>query len=288
MGREVTVLKRGGYEWRGEETVGDAQDKPEAASQAGTGDPPGAASQASSATLPSQREGASWAVSQPISLKQSTFVARATQITEPRQRQAFLRALLEANPKLKTASHNAWAYRLRPPVNGPNIVREESFDDGETGCGDLILRIMREIGSVDTMVVMTRWFGGTLLGPDRWRLMRNCVTSALSERLRKTGADVALGGEAVWGLDLESMRTKAVVGGHGSGTQPHHVTGVVGMQIHRPEAARSYLLKSFLAAPATERRRLAVQGRQEDLKSPRCREGTEPRTSAGRHTDRTG
>ncbi len=155
---------------------------------------------------------------------------------------------MEANPKLKTATHNAWAYRIRPPVAGAPFVREESFDDGETGCGDLMLRIMREYNSVDTMVVLTRWFGGIMLGPDRWRLMRNCVTSALSERLRKTGAEVALGGEAVWGLDLEATRGKSHAGGYGSGIR-HHETTVVGMQIHRPEAARNYLLKSFATAP---------------------------------------
>ncbi|KAH8884668.1 hypothetical protein GQ53DRAFT_846106 [Thozetella sp. PMI_491] len=250
MGREVTVLKRGGYEWRGEETVGDEQtaNEDDVANQE-----PETVTQASSATLSSQvvQSSTSWAVSQPISLKDSTFIARAAIITEPGQRQSLFRVLLEQNPKLKTATHNAWAYRLRPSVGGPSRFREDSFDDGETGCGDLMLRIMRETDAVDTMVVLTRWFGGKLLGPDRWRLMRNCVTSALSERLRKTGAEIALGGEAVWGLDLEAMRSKTVVGGYGSGSQPHHITGVVGMQIHRPEGARNYLLKSFATAPQT-------------------------------------
>jgi hypothetical protein len=154
---------------------------------------------------------------------------------------------MEANPKLKGATHNAWAYRLRPPPAGSGRVREESFDDGETGCGDLMLRIMREVDAVDTLVVLTRWFGGILLGPDRWRLMRNCVSSALAERLRKTGAEVSLGGEAVWGLDLEGMRSRSSRGSHGGGTR-HHGAGVAGMQIHRPEAARDYLLKSFSSA----------------------------------------
>ena len=250
MGREVTVLRRSGYEWRGDEMIGEDNDAKEAPATTSESQATGS-TQASSATLPSQRPGANWSVSQPISLKKSTFVARAAQITESGERQALVRSLMKENPKLKTASHNAWAYRLRPPAGyGSNIVREESFDDGETGCGDLMLRIMRETGCVDTIVVMSRWFGGIMLGPDRWRLMRNCVTGALSERLRKTGTEVALGGDAVWGLDLEAMRSKTVAGGHG-GSSSHHVTGVVGMPIHRPEAARSYLLKSFVTAPQT-------------------------------------
>ena len=115
-----------------------------------------------------------------------------------------------------------------------------------------MLRVMREAGVVDTLVVLTRWFGGTLLGPDRWRLMRNCVAGVLAERLRKTGAEVSLGGEALWGLDLEAARAKATVGGYGSGMPAHQVTGIVGMPIHRPEAARNYLLRSFASAPTAE------------------------------------
>ena len=251
LGREVAVLKRGGYEWRGEETVGEGQ--------GGSGTPSQTEdttqSTSSTATLEPTPPKATWAVSQPISFKSSTFIARATHISDASQRRHLIQSLLAANPKLRTATHNAWAFRIHP-AEGPssffNRIREESFDDGETGCGDLMLRVMREVNAVDTLVVLTRWFGGVFLGPDRWRLMRNCVAGALSERLRLGGTEVALGGEALWGLDLEAARAKATVGGYGSGTKQHQTTGVVGMQIHRPEAARAYLLKSFASAPAPE------------------------------------
>jgi hypothetical protein len=260
------VLKRGGYDWRGEETVGEQAAEEEGVVKASSSlaeargeTEPQSQTQASSATAtfePTARS--TWAVSQPVSLKDSTFVARATHISDPSQRKILMQSLLDDVPSLKTATHNAWAFRLRPPATaGPNArVREESFDDGETGCGDLILRVMRESSTVDTLVVLTRWFGGTMLGPDRWRLMRKCVAGVLSERLRKTGAEVTLGGEALWGLDLEAARnnkTTATVGGYGSGTRAHQVTvtrGVMGgMHIHRPEAARGYLLRSFATGP---------------------------------------
>lgn len=246
MGRTIAVLKRSGYEWKGEEEVGDPETPIGAPASHDAGRPKAVAS-----TPTFEPTSASaWAASQSISLKSSTFIARVTHITDASQRQVLIRALFEANPDLETASHNAWAYRIRPPSGSTfTRAREESFDDGETGCGDLMLRIMREADAVDTLVVLTRWFGGILLGPDRWRLMRNCVTSALSERLRKTGAEVSLAGEAVWGLDLEGMRSKSTVGGYGSGAAPHE-TSVVGVTIHRPEAARSYILKSFASAPA--------------------------------------
>ncbi|KAK0640957.1 hypothetical protein B0T16DRAFT_393320 [Cercophora newfieldiana] len=224
LGRELAVLKRGGYEWRGDETIDENKPDTQTHTQ----------STSTTATLEAVPPKNSWAASQPVTLKSSTFIGRATHLADPNQRRHLIQSLLDANPNLKTATHNAWAYRVNTPGGR---IREESFDDGESGCGDLMLRVMRDAGAVDTLVVLTRWFGGIMLGPDRWRIMRNCVNNALSERLRRGGHEVTLGGEAVWGLDLEAARAKATT------------VGVVGMQIHRPESARAYLLKSFTTAP---------------------------------------
>lgn len=248
MGREVAVLKRGGYEWKGDEEVGEHQ-KPEsgavvsesaASSATETGVSQNAAPSASAGLVSK-----SWSASQPVTLKGSTFIVRATQITEPSQRQSAMQSLFSAIPSLQTATHNAWAYRVRVPTNlfSATTIREESFDDGESGCGDFLIKNMRETNAVDTLVVMTRWYGGIMLGPDRWRIMRNCLKDALAERLRVTGEQAALGGEAVWGLDLEAMRNKSGTAGNASSRS--YEAGVVGMPIHRPEAAKAYLLKSF-------------------------------------------
>lgn len=286
LGREVAVLKRSGYTWKGdeEEQEEDDKDKELAATEAAetntdVGDTAEAEAPAPSQNTPqvhsaqSQPAAGIWSTSQTISLKDSTFVARATTITDPGQRSGLLRSLMETHPRLLTATHNAWAYRVRSNYSDhANNIRQDSYDDGETGCGDLMLRVLHELGAVDTLVVLTRWFGGTMLGPDRWRLMRNCVTGVMAERLRRTGADVALGGEAAWGLDLEAMReqqeTAGTSGGSGSGQGNSNsaaarfkhgpssgLTSVVGMPIHRPEGARQYLMRSFLSAeesgPAT-------------------------------------
>lgn len=248
MGREVTVLKRGGYEWKGDEEVG-SNHKPESVT---TGDN----SAASSATITNASQNTtsetsvnpatrSWSASQPVTLKQSTFIVRSTHITKSSERQSAMQSLFTSIPSLQSASHNAWAYRIRVPTNlfGATTIKEESFDDGEGGCGDFLLKNMREIDAVDTLVVMTRWYGGIMLGPDRWRIMRNCLNDALAERLRVTGEQAAIGGEAVWGLDLEAMRNKS--GSTGSSSSRSYEAGVVGMPIHRPEAAKTYLYKSF-------------------------------------------
>lgn len=256
MGREIAVLKRGGYEWKGEEeeklqdTGSEGPTAPESTSSTlQAGDSPPSQQKAPPTSPPN-----TWSTSSSVSLKQSTFVARATTITDPSQRPKILKSLFDTHPHLRTATHNVWAYRIRPYESSTATsststrMREASHDDGETGAGDLLQRILREANAVDTLVVLTRWYGGVMLGPDRWRLMRNVATSALSERLRRTGFEARLGGEAVWGLDLEAMKkganapTAVAVGGSAGG----------GLVIHTPKAARGYLLRSFADAPEGE------------------------------------
>ncbi|KAF2971715.1 hypothetical protein GQX73_g1799 [Xylaria multiplex] len=246
MGREVTVLKRGGYEWKGEEEIGETRKQatdakaPSIAAETSCGDQDRDTDNNTTSHMVR-----AWSTSQPVTLKQSTFIVRATSLTEPSQRQSVLQSLFAAIPSLESATHNAWAYRVKVRTNlfNATTIKEESFDDGESGCGSFLLKNMQEMNAVDTLVVMTRWYGGIMLGPDRWRIMRNCLRDALSERLRITGEQVTLGGEAIWGLDLEAMKNKAST--TGSVSSRSYEAGVVGMPIHRPESAKAYLFKSF-------------------------------------------
>ncbi|KAI0827795.1 hypothetical protein F5Y06DRAFT_226974 [Hypoxylon sp. FL0890] len=248
MGREVAVLKRGGYEWKGDEEI-EGHRKSENDTAGNEDTPSNATVTGVSKNTTSETSAGpvarTWSASQPVTLKKSTFIVRATQITEPSQRQPTMQSIFAAIPSLQTATHNAWAYRVRVPTNlfGATTIKEESFDDGESGCGDFLLKNMRETNAIDTLVVMTRWYGGVMLGPDRWRIIRTCLKDALAERLRVTGEQAALGGEAVWGLDLEAMRNKS--GSTGSTSSRSYEAGVVGMPIHRPEAAKAYLFRSF-------------------------------------------
>ncbi|KAI0173449.1 hypothetical protein GGR52DRAFT_580093 [Hypoxylon sp. FL1284] len=248
MGREVTVMKRGGYEWKGDEEPEEQhkleEDPAKTMTAASSATETGVSTDVSSDT-PAQEPPRSWSASRPVTLKQSTFIVRATKITSPSQRQSIMQSLFAANPSLQDATHNAWAYRTKVATNlfNATTIKEESFDDGESGCGDFLLKNMRETNAVDTLVVMTRWYGGVMLGPDRWRIMRDCLKDALAERLRVTGEQATLGDEAIWGLDLEDMKNKS--GTAGSASSRSYEAGVVGMPIHRPEAAKAYLLRSF-------------------------------------------
>jgi hypothetical protein len=82
----------------------------------------------------------------------------------------FPDTLLE-NPKVAAALHNILAY----------ITPEESgFDDeSETNVGTQMLRAIQLSGAIDCAVIMSHWFGGTLLHGDRFRIINNLALALL-------------------------------------------------------------------------------------------------------------
>ncbi len=83
--------------------------------------------------------------------------------------------------------------------------------------------------------------------------MSEVSRDALSQRLRVAGV---IGHEALWGLDLEGMKSSdsPVIGGTAGG-----------MPIHRPDGARNYILKSVASPPAREDN--AGKGKKEKKKT---------------------
>ena len=90
----------------------------------------------------------------------SRFIATAFPVRD----EAAARAGIEAiRAEFPDATHHCWAYRVQGAGAEP---LERSHDDGEpagTG-GPPIGQAIRRAGLVDTAVVVTRYFGGTLLG----------------------------------------------------------------------------------------------------------------------------
>ena len=76
--------------------------------------------------------------------------------------------------KYAKATHNSWACILSD--GGP--VKD---DDGETGAGAVILRMLERAGLKDTIVVVTRWYGGVHLGGDRFAHVVTCVRAFLDQ-----------------------------------------------------------------------------------------------------------
>ena len=87
---------------------------------------------------------------------------------------AFL-ADLKREKKFAKATHNTWAAVL----TGEGALKG---DDGEAGAGATILRMLEREGLADHVVVVTRWYGGTNLGGDRFRHVVAAVRAWLETR----------------------------------------------------------------------------------------------------------
>lgn len=231
LGREISVLKRSGYVWK-DETVAEGEVKKESLENAERG------TQLAETTIKDENEDEEkkgvegWTVSAPITSKQSTFIARSLPITSLNDSKSALSTLLSSTPSLQSASHTITALRIR----GPYGLIEDSNDDGENGGGRHLLSVLRDLNVIDMLLVVSRWYGGVMLGPDRWRIMTDVSRDALSQRLRVVGK--VEGGEALWGLDLEGMKS--------ANSAPSS-----NLPVHKPENARSYILKAFATAEST-------------------------------------
>ena len=89
--------------------------------------------------------------------KKSEFIGHIRHVESEEEAVAFINSIKAENRK---ARHNVYAYKLR----GSNISRYS--DDGEPqGTGGVpVLDVLNKEGLVDVCVVVTRYFGGVLLG----------------------------------------------------------------------------------------------------------------------------
>ncbi|HIY76096.1 MAG TPA: YigZ family protein [Candidatus Sphingobacterium stercorigallinarum] len=90
--------------------------------------------------------------------KGSKFIAYAFPFTEEEQLKTILNEVKALHPK---ARHHCWAYRLTPDRAVYRI-----NDDGEPSgtAGRPILNVMLSLELTNVIVVVVRYFGGTLLG----------------------------------------------------------------------------------------------------------------------------
>lgn len=86
------------------------------------------------------------------------------------------------------AMHDIHAWRClalkigRTGLNGPDDygLEEGAEDDGEKYGAQKITRAIKQLGATDVLVIVSRWYGGTLLGPVRFQHIENCARAALA------------------------------------------------------------------------------------------------------------
>lgn len=159
--------------------------------------------------------------------RRSRFIGRAAPAGTEEQALAFIRTVRAAN---REAAHNVFAYVLRE-----GSLRRCS-DDGEPQgtAGVPVLDAILKCGAVDTAVVVTRYFGGILLG-----------TGGLV-RAYSHGASIAL--EAAGQVEMRLCRVSAVscgyaqygrvaplIAAHGGSVDGTEYTDCVRIAFHLPE-----------------------------------------------------
>ena len=123
-----------------------------------------------------------WAISTPVTEKKSLFLARACSVTSPAHFRSILASLISTDKKIARATHNITAYRIRIPPNPSNpreTVYQDCNDDGETAAGGRLLHLMQTMDVWNVLVVVSRWYGGVKLGPDRFRIINGVARDAL-------------------------------------------------------------------------------------------------------------
>ena len=74
---------------------------------------------------------------------------------------------LKRDKKYAKATHNTWA----AVIDGAPL----KSDDGESGGGMVILRMLERHGLNNHLIIVTRWYGGKHLGGDRFRHIQDAV-----------------------------------------------------------------------------------------------------------------
>ncbi|MBE1284230.1 MAG: YigZ family protein [Rhodobacteraceae bacterium] len=100
----------------------------------------------------------------------SKYAVTGARVTSRAEIDAVL-AQLKQDRAYAKATHNTWAAVL--PTGALKA------DDGESGAGMVILRMLERAGMQDHLVIVTRWYGGKKLGGDRFRRVQDSVRAYL-------------------------------------------------------------------------------------------------------------
>lgn len=111
---------------------------------------------------------------EPVVEKKSVFQAHAVSVQSTAAARAFPAWLLATFSKLSSGSHHVMAYRVG--------AAQDCDDDGENAAGKGLLFTLQQMEVDLVVVVVSRWFGGTKLGPARFKLINNAARDLLTHQ----------------------------------------------------------------------------------------------------------
>lgn len=114
---------------------------------------------------------------EPFTERKSTFQAHCCSVSGADEVRAVVELLL-LNNRVRNATHNIMAYRIEVPGK-PGVFSQDADDDGEDAAGGRLLHLLQVADARGVVVVVSRWFGGVLLGPSRFTLINNAARQLL-------------------------------------------------------------------------------------------------------------
>ncbi|KAI5968726.1 hypothetical protein CANMA_002162 [Candida margitis] len=119
-----------------------------------------------------------WVKSDIINDRRSTFIAYAREVENLEEASMHLESLL-SDKKVSKAAHNISSWRIRS--NDNNISYQDCDDDGETAAGGRLLHLLQMMDVWNVVVVVSRYFGGIHLGPDRFKHINAVARDAVTK-----------------------------------------------------------------------------------------------------------
>ncbi|KAG6920188.1 hypothetical protein DXG01_004957 [Tephrocybe rancida] len=156
------------------------------------------------------------AISQEVRDRGSIFIANLFPATSPDKARARIAHLKNVVHGTKPASHEIAAWRCmvlkhgHSGLGGPDDfeLNVGNIDDGERWGGAKIQKVMEAHAIIDAVVIVSRWYGGTMLGPARFTHIETCATEVCqefkrSEELRECISDLTTLDAVLAGLRAE-------------------------------------------------------------------------------------
>jgi len=120
-------------------------------------------------------DGVQMFTAEPITDRKSVFVGRACRISQPAEVPLILSHLM-TDRRISRAAHpviNAWRCQVG------NLLHQDNDDDGESAAGGRLGHLLQILEVNNVLVIVTRYFGGMHLGPDRFKHINQAARNAL-------------------------------------------------------------------------------------------------------------
>ena len=108
--------------------------------------------------------------------RKSVFQGHAATVMSLAEVKAVMNKL-KSSSKIARATHNMLAYRIEGEKSSSLL--QDCDDDGEDAAGGRMLHLLQLLDVKNVVVVVSRWYGGIHLGPDRFKHINNAARQVL-------------------------------------------------------------------------------------------------------------